>query len=780
MKSWAKMLKRWVWQWRGVLLAVPTATGFVLGMREVGLLQGLEWLAYDQMLQARPAEAPDQRVAIVGITDADLQRFGTTTLPDGVYAQAIERLKAMGPRAIGLDIYRDLPQEPGHANLVRLFNNTDYLVGIAKVRGETAADRVAAPPALAAKGQVGTNDFVVDADGKVRRVLIDTQDTENNKIYGLGLYLALLYLYPENVAPEAVAAEPGAFQLKNAIFRRFRSHDGGYIRANDAGNQLLLNYRGGSGSFETVSLRDLVDGKLPTNWARDRVVLIGNISESGRDLFLTPYSGKPLELPQRMAGVEIHAHFTSEVIAAALDNRPLLTTWQEPIEWLWIVGWAAIGSTLAWLLRLPDSRRWIAIWGIGGSGGLVLLLWGICQGAMIQGLWVPFVPPLLSWLVGATMVALYLARTAGQIRNTFGRYLNNEVVANLLEDPEGLKMGGERRKITILTSDLRGFTATAERLPPERVIEIINLYLEAMADAITDFQGTIDEFMGDGILVLFGAPTTRSDDGKRAIACAIAMQQAMGGVNAKMREMGYQPLEMGIGINTGEVVVGNIGSYKRAKYGVVGAQVNLTYRIESYTIGGQILITESALEEAGGSDYVKIAATQQVQPKGVPEPITIYDVGGVGAPYHLTLERAQETYYPIAPLQFTAQPLDGKHVSSQAWAVALVELSTKGGWLKIQGAINPASKAPAPNPQALTKPLTNLKLNLAEASAPDTLPPGPENREVYVKVLPSPDRPDHVLVQFTSKSPALGQWLQSLGDRAQATASESNTTAPQA
>jgi hypothetical protein len=110
----------------------------------------------------------------------------------------------------------------------------------------------------------------------------------------------------------------------------------------------------------------------------------------------------------------------------------------------------------------------------------------------------------------------------------------------------------------------------------------------------------------------------------------------------------------------------------------------------------------------------------------------------------------------------------------------LVELSAKGGWLKIQGAIDPDSNAPAPNPQALTKPLTNLKLNLAEASAPDTLPPGPENREVYVKVLPSPDRRDHVLVQFTSKSPALGQWLQSLGDRAQATASESNTVAPQA
>ena len=775
-QSWVTALKRWSWRWRGVLLAVPTAMGLVLVMRGVGLLQGLEWLAYDQMMQARPRESIDRRVAIVTITDADLQRFKATTLPDGVYATAIERLKAMGPRAIGLDIYRDFPQPPGHDRLLQVFNTTPYLVGIAKVRGETPADRVAPPPALAAKGQVGTNDFVVDADGKVRRVLLDTQDMDGNKIYGLGLYLALLYLDRDRIGPETIPKtspnERSTFRLGKAIVQPFDHNDGGYIRADDAGNQLLLNYRGGSQSFEMVSLSALVDGQLPADWARDRVVLIGNISESGRDLFITPYSGGPLDLPQRMAGVEVHAHFTSEIIASAKEGRPLITAWPEAIEWLWVGLWAGLGATLAWLLRLPDSRRWVAIWGLGGSGGSILLLLGLCQAAINQGLWIPFVPPLFSLVGGAAIVALYLARTAGQIRDTFGRYLNSEVVANLLENPEGLKMGGERRKITILTSDLRGFTATAERLPPEKVIDIINLYLEAMADAITDFQGTIDEFMGDGILVLFGAPTTRPDDGKRAIACAIAMQQAMAGVNAKMRDMGYQTLEMGIGINTGEVVVGNIGSFKRAKYGVVGAQVNLTYRIESYTIGGQILITESALHEAGGPEYVTIAATQDVQPKGVAEPITIYDVGGVGAPYHLTLERHQEPRYPIdPPLYFTAQPLEGKHVSDRSYGVKLVELSTKGGLLEIDPAIDPTLNAQ----QILGQPLTNLKLSLCALSVPDTLPPGAENREVYAKVLFGSDRPDRLLVQFTSKAPVVAQWFQALYDRAQQADSDPDT-----
>ena len=141
----------------------------------------------------------------------------------------------------------------------------------------------------------------------------------------------------------------------------------------------------------------------------------------------------------------------------------------------------------------------------------------------------------------------------------FGRYLSDEVVANLLSSPEGLKLGGQRRNITILISDLRGFTATSERKSPEEVVEILNFYLGCMADVISQYQGTIIEFMGDGILVLFGAPTAREDDAVRSVACACAMQLAMGEVNAKMKELGLPQLEMGIGLNTGEVVVGNIG-----------------------------------------------------------------------------------------------------------------------------------------------------------------------------------------------------------------------------
>ncbi|HEY9628620.1 MAG TPA: adenylate/guanylate cyclase domain-containing protein [Coleofasciculaceae cyanobacterium] len=223
------------------------------------------------------------------------------------------------------------------------------------------------------------------------------------------------------------------------------------------------------------------------------------------------------------------------------------------------------------------------------------------------------------------------------IRQVFGRYLSDEIVMNLLEKPEGLKLGGDRRTITILTSDLRSFTSLSERLQPEEVINLLNLYLEHMAEVINHYGGTIDEFMGDGILVLFGAPTPHEDDALRAVACACAMQLAMGKVNEQMVQLGLPELAMGIGINTGDVVVGNIGSEKRAKYGIVGSQVNLAYRIESYTRGGQILVSAATLKAAGAS--VKVSGKQQVQPKGISVPVTIYEVYGVGGRHSLYLPR---------------------------------------------------------------------------------------------------------------------------------------------
>ena len=178
------------------------------------------------------------------------------------------------------------------------------------------------------------------------------------------------------------------------------------------------------------------------------------------------------------------------------------------------------------------------------------------------------------------------------IRDTFGRYVSDEVVASLLSAPEALRLGGEVRTVTIMMTDLRGFTALSERLGPEGVVAYLNDYFERVVELILRHRGTINEILGDGILVIFGAPTSTEDDAERAVACAVEMQIAMAEFAEERRGRGLPAAEMGIGLHTGPVVVGNIGSARRTKYAAVGAAVNLAARIESYTTGGQILISE--------------------------------------------------------------------------------------------------------------------------------------------------------------------------------------------
>ncbi len=319
------------------------------------------------------------------------------------------------------------------------------------------------------------------------------------------------------------------------------------------------------------------------------------------------------------------------------------------------------------------------------------------------------------------------------IRKVFGRYLSDEIVDTLLDTDSGLSLGGDRREITILTSDLRGFTAQSNRLSPEHVIKIINIYLAAMSEVISEYQGTIDEFMGDGILVLFGAPIAREDDPKRAVACAVAMQLAMKKVNEQLQDWGFNALEMGIGVNTGEVVVGNIGSEKRTKYGVIGNEVNLTYRIESYTIGGQIFISESTLKKA--NNLVKVQSEKQVKPKGIKQPITIYEVGGVGGEYNLSLPKEEEIFLPLkTEIPFKYIVLEGKNVGNQQYLGAILKLSAKSALIRCEV-----------ENDLLPEALNNIKINLNMPGSTAT------SEDIYAKVLSH--KPDGLHIRFTSSIP---------------------------
>lgn len=728
-----KLTKK-IWQWRGILIAIANATFIVTLLRLTGLLQFIEFTALDQFFLLRPQEPVDSRIVIVEISETDIEKQQQWPISDAVLANLLEKIKQQKPRAIGLDIYRNLRVNPGHEDLIKIFSSTPNLIGIEKVFKNEDNSPIKPPLILKKKLQVGGNDLPRDDDGKVRRGLLYLYLENGDFLESLSLKLALLYLKSEGITEEYAKSNPDYLQLGKGIFPRFAGNDGSYVRAIDGSYQIILNYRGNIEKFPHISLTEVLENRISPDFMRGKVVLIGSSAGSLKDLFYTPYTSK-FSLPyiskkfatlEKMPGVVIHANLISQILSTALDNRPLIKSWSEPWEYIWIFVWSIIGATLSWRLRHSNQLVTVGIICMG------IILIGGCFLLFLFGWWIPLVPPFLTLGGSAIFITQYVAGSAANMQKTFGRYLEEEVVNSLLENPAGLKLGGERRKVTILVSDLRGFSAISEEFSPEDVVKILNLYLESMTDIIHHYKGTINDFMGDGILVMFGAPISREDDSQRAIACAMAMQLAMKQVNQKNQEINLPILEMGIGINTGEVVAGNIGSQKRAEYTVIGSHVNLAARIESYTVGGQILISEHTYQDANID--LRIDSELQVEAKGIKYPINLYEVGGIGGKYQLFLPTEAESMVSLSEeLLIEYMILQGKHIDGELFPGALVGLSEHGAKLDSQ---YPLER------------LSNIKLKLLTDTALYD-----EEPDIYAKVvrIPTVDQ-KYFLIRFTSLS----------------------------
>jgi class 3 adenylate cyclase len=212
------------------------------------------------------------------------------------------------------------------------------------------------------------------------------------------------------------------------------------------------------------------------------------------------------------------------------------------------------------------------------------------------------------------------------IRETLGRYVNPELAAQCLRDRSALSLGGEVRQVAILMSDIRGFSELSERIAPEALIAVVNGYLARMTPIILAHGGTISDFIGDGILAVFGAPIAHGDDVDQAARCARSMQRAMHLVNADNRDLGLPDLAMGIAVHAGPVVAGNIGTPDRVKYGVVGAAVNLASRIQALAAGGEVVVSEAALKRLG--PIARVGPARYVRVKGIADPVAVHELIG--------------------------------------------------------------------------------------------------------------------------------------------------------
>ncbi|HEY9748493.1 MAG TPA: CHASE2 domain-containing protein [Allocoleopsis sp.] len=395
-----------IWR-RSALPGLLVIAGVILA-RLTGGLQFLESVVLDQLLRSRPSEPTDERVVIVGITETDIQRAKTYPIPDGVIAELINRLQIYQPAVIGLDIVRDIPVEPGHAALASIFRTQTNVIGAEIALPDRSGFTVAPPPALPLE-QVGFADVVLDADGYQRRSLLGAHDRQEAYHFSFTIRLAEAYLATKGIELNNGVQDPEAMRFGSVELTRVQPNTGGYVQADAGGNQTLLNVRSGPQPFRVLSLDQIQVGQVDPEWLRGKMVLIGVMSFSAKDL---ASSGAIAGInPGRIYGVEMQAHAISQITSAVLDSRPLLQVWSEGWEYLWIVGWGVIGISLGRWLRSPG---YLLLALAVASGSLISLSYG----AILLGWWIPLVPALLGLVLnGAGLTAALFYRHEQELRS---------------------------------------------------------------------------------------------------------------------------------------------------------------------------------------------------------------------------------------------------------------------------------------------------------------------------------------------------------------------------
>jgi len=363
-------------------------------LRLAGALQFMELIALDQMFRLRPVEPADPRIVLVTIDESDIKQLGQWPMSDATLARILLLIQQQQPRVVGLDLFRDLPVEPGHQDLTDVFASMPNLFGVEKVIKTAQGELIQAPSELKQRDQVTASDLLLDPDNRIRRSLLYLRTPDNRSIFTLGARLAFAYLDQQGIERQPITPDQMTFSLGRATFTPLTPNAGGYASIDAGGYQILANFPRFRQRFRTVSITDLLQGDVPPDLMRDRIVLVGLTAESIEDTFFTSYTTDTLMAP---AGVEVHALLASQLLSAALEGRPLLRVWPDPLEWLWIIGWSGIGAVIGWKSSSPRQTI-LRVVVLGGT------LIGVAYGLFLVGWWIIVVPPLLA-LVGAAIAS---------------------------------------------------------------------------------------------------------------------------------------------------------------------------------------------------------------------------------------------------------------------------------------------------------------------------------------------------------------------------------------
>ncbi|MEG4571845.1 adenylate/guanylate cyclase domain-containing protein [Microcoleus sp. N3A4] len=636
-------LKQRDWSWKNLThffqfpdlqpLAITciVVTGTLLGVRHLGWLQPLELNAFDVMVQLRPDAGPDPRLLVVTITDLDINNIEKWPISDRTLAKAIAEIARLEPTAIGIDIIRATPYEPGNAELATQLKNPKVFP--ITFIGNSEYDRAPPPPNIPKK-RIGFNDLVLDPDGKVRRNLMFVGDGKTTHT-SFSMRLAFAYLDSKKI--DAKLTEKQEIQANKTVFSKLRSNSGGYQNINAQGYQVLLNYRSAENIAKTVTLTQVLDRKVDPKLVKGKIVLIGVTARTVKDFFSSPYSATASG-NQPMPGVFIHATATSQILSAALDGKGLFWYWDEWQEILWIAVWSAVGGCLAWRLEKSLSLMGSAIAACGSLFGFTFFLF-------IQQGWIPLISPAMALLITAAVAVTYKYEQSRQQEGIVMKLLGQQTspaIANALwkERVHLLESGllpGQKVTATIVLTDLQGFSTISEKLPPEVVMSWLNEYLSAMAQEVQAHQGVINKFTGDGMLAVFGVPIPRTtpeeiaEDARLAVSCALAISSRLPEMNQNWLDRGLPSAKMRVGIFTGPVMVGSLGGATRLEYGVIGDSVNIASRLESCEKDRQedtcrILIAEETLLHL--ADKFEVESWGALPLKGREQKVNVYRILG--------------------------------------------------------------------------------------------------------------------------------------------------------
>jgi adenylate cyclase len=552
----------------------------------------------------------------VAMDESSIHQMGSLPWPRSTHGQLLDKLAEA--RVVAFDLIFNAPTDPSQDEALAQAIDKHGRVVLASQfyfeqddTGETL--QVFQPPMaglMSGAAGLGFANMPTDPDKVVRRSTLVDINTFEVPFPSLGL---ATFIAAAGLSPLDLELQHGKLIVSEH-----------FIPLNHL-NQAMPGFWGPQGTFKTYSYYDVVNGKFSPAEFKDKIVLVGiTASAEKEDIFATPYTTSNLVISGSLPtpGVEIHAAVVQSFLSHVWfkEAHPMLNL--------------AILLLAAFLAAAAVSGRgpWL---GLAGALVVILLVVGTAFGLWwYERLWVNVAAPgVLVFLTYAGITASDYVQAEIARRRTramFARYVSPEVVEELMSSSASVGLGGRRQTLTIMFCDIRGFTAYSENKAPEQVVKRLNEYLTAMTEIIFRQGGTLDKYLGDGLMAFFGAPVYYPDHIQRAIQAAIDIQIAVERLNKSWADQGEPPLYVGVGINSGSVLVGNVGSPERMDYTVIGEDVNLASRVEGLTktFGELIVISGRAvrmLEDEGIEDK-RLRRLGQAEVKGFTDPIEVYTV----------------------------------------------------------------------------------------------------------------------------------------------------------